>query len=346
MIKFAHPEYLIYLIVLPLIAALAWFVWLRSLKRLKSYGDTASLNRMTGGRSRVKYWLRMGAYLAAVAALIIAYANPQIGTKYEEVKRTGIDLIVAIDVSNSMRAQDIKPSRIDAAKRELNTLIGNLKGDRIGIIVFAGSAYTQLPLTSDYSAARLLSDIIYTGSAPKEGTAIGSAIELARDSFKKEEGKYKAMVIITDGENHEDDPVAEAEKAEEDGIVIHTIGMGSEEGGPIPIIQNGQVVDYKKDREGNTVVTRLDATVLQKIADATGGTFTRASNAQDNLGMVFKEIEKMEKKDFGSKEFTAHEDRFQYLLALGILLLIAELVLSEKRNKFLSRFAVFAAGKE
>jgi len=346
MIKFAHPEYLIYLIVLPLIAALAWFVWLRSLKRLKSYGDTASLNRMTGGRSRVKYWLRIGAYLAAVAALIIAYANPQIGTKYEEVKRTGIDLIVAIDVSNSMRAQDIKPSRIDAAKRELNTLIGNLKGDRIGIIVFAGSAYTQLPLTSDYSAARLLSDIIYTGSAPKEGTAIGSAIELARDSFKKEEGKYKAMVIITDGENHEDDPVAEAEKAEEDGIVIHTIGMGSEEGGPIPIIQNGQVVDYKKDREGNTVVTRLDATVLQKIADATGGTFTRASNAQDNLGMVFKEIEKMEKKDFGSKEFTAHEDRFQYLLALGILLLIAELVLSEKRNKFLSRFAVFAAGKE
>jgi Ca-activated chloride channel homolog len=346
MIKFAHPEYLIYLLALPLVAALLVFLWMRAKKRMKTFADISSLNKMISGRSRVKFWLRGSIYLLALAMLIIGMANPQIGTKYEEVTRTGIDLIVAIDVSNSMLAQDIKPSRIDAAKRELNTLIGNLKGDRIGIIVFAGSAYTHLPLTSDYSAAQLLSDVIYTGIAPKAGTSIASAIELARESFKNEDGKYKAMVIITDGENHEDNPFDVAEEAADEGITVHTIGMGSTEGAPIPTMRDGRVTGQKRDREGNTVITRLDADALQKIADATGGTFTRASNAQDNLGAVFTEIEKMEKKDFGSKEFTAHEDRFQFLLAAGILLLILELIISEKRNRFLSRFALFAGSQE
>lgn len=344
MIRFAHPEYLYALFVLPLLAALFWLVWWWGRRTLRRYGRTDTLLSMVHGRSRVKYWLRAGVWLLAVAALIVAWANPRIGTKYEEVTRSGIDLIVALDVSNSMLAQDITPSRIVMAKRELTSLIGNLKGDRIGIIVFSGDAYTQLPLTSDYSAATMLTDVIDVGSAPKPGTAIGSAIALARESFKNDEGRYKAMVIITDGENHEDDPIAEAKESADAGVVIHTIGMGSPEGAPIPVMRNGQVSGFKSDETGQTVLTRLDESTLAQIASATGGSFTRAANGRDNLAAVFDGIERMEKKEFGTRQFTDFEDRFQYLIALAIVLFVFELLIAETRNRFLSRFSIFAAG--
>jgi Ca-activated chloride channel family protein len=289
----------------------------------------------------VKFWLLSGLLLFAIAALIVAWANPLIGTKFEKVTRSGIDLIVAIDVSSSMNAEDIKPNRIRAAKREMQNLINNLQGDRIGIIVFSGNAYTQLPLTTDYSAALMLTDVITTGMAPTPGTAIGSAINLARESFEKEEGKYKAMVIITDGENHEDDPVEAAKEAADAGIVIHTIGMGSTEGAPIPVYVNGQARGFKKDENGDMVLSRLDVRTLREIAQATGGSFTQAVSGRDNLATVFGEIEKMEKKEFGTRQFTDFEDRFQYLVGLALLLLVAELLISEKRNRFLSRFSVF-----
>lgn len=346
MIKFAHPEYLIYIAVLPALAALFWLVWYLKRRSIKAYGVPASVVRMVPEHSRVKHWLRSGMLLFAAGAFIVALADPQIGTKFEEVRRTGIDLIVAIDVSSSMLAEDIKPSRILAAKREIGNCINNLKGDRIGIIVFSGDSYTQLPLTTDYSAALMLSDIINVGSAPRPGTAIGSAIELARKSFAKDQGKYKAMVIITDGENHEDDPIAAAKDAAAEGVVVHTIGMGSAEGAPIPITENGQTVGFKMDEGGTPILTKLDEATLRGIAEATGGTYTRAANGTDNLAAVFGEIEKMEKRDFGSKQFTEFEDRFQYPLGLGILLLLGELALSERRNRFLSRFAIFKATSE
>jgi len=343
MIRFAHPEYFVYLFSLPVLAFFFWYVWYIKLKKLGMFGMRTTVLRLVDGRSRVKYWLRASMLLAITASLIIAYANPQIGTKFEEVTRSGIDLIVAIDVSASMLAQDIKPNRITSAKRELTNLIDNLKGDRIGIVVFSGDAYTQLPLTSDYSAALMLNDIISVGSAPKPGTAIGSAIDKALESFAKEEGKYKAIIIITDGENHEDDPIAEAKKAASEGVIIHTIGMGSPEGAPIPLGSDDQTTGFKSDNEGHTVLTKLDEDPLEEIASITGGTYTRASNSRDNLSVVFKEIEKMEKKEFGTRQFTDYEDRFQYLVGFAILLLIAEVLTSEKRNRFLSRFKIFAS---
>lgn len=347
MIKFAHPEYFIYLLVLPVLAAGLWFAWWRKIRAVRGYGDPRSVYALVDRRSRIKYWLRGSLILLAVAALIVAYANPLIGTKFEEVSRSGIDLIVAIDVSASMRAEDIQPSRISAARKELQNLINNLKGDRIGIVVFSGEGYTQLPLTSDYSAALMLTDVIDAGMAPTPGTAIGAAIALARESFeKKEEGKFKAIVIITDGENHEDDPVAAASEAAEEGIVIHTIGMGSLEGAPIPEAAGGGQSSYKKSPEGELILSRLDAETLKKIAAATGGTFTQARSGRDNLATVFDEIERMEKKEFGTKQFTDYEDRFQYLILLGLILLITDLLLSETRNRFLSRFSIFAAQDE
>lgn len=342
MIKFAHPEYFVYLFLLPVLAAGFWYAWWRKSRAVRGYGDASSVHALVDGRSRVKFWLRGTLILLAVAALVVAYANPLIGTKFEEVSRSGIDLIVAIDVSASMRAEDIQPSRISAARKELQNLINNLKGDRIGIIVFSGDAYTQLPLTSDYSAALMLTDVIDAGMAPTPGTSIGSAIDLARASFEKEEGKYKAMVVITDGENHEDDPVTAAATAAEEGIVVHTIGMGSLEGAPIPVGDGGGPTQYKRDQGGEPVLSRLDAETLKNIAAATGGTFTQARSGRDNLATVFDGIERMEKKEFGTKQFTDHEDRFQYFILLGLILLIGELFLSETRNRFLSRFALFA----
>lgn len=343
MIKFAHPEYFVYFLLLPALAAGLWATWWLKRRALRRYGDTRSVLALVGQRSRVKYWLRGGIILLAVASIVLAYANPLVGTKFEEVTRSGIDMIVAVDVSASMRAEDIQPSRISAARKELQNLINNLKGDRIGIIVFSGDGYTQLPLTSDYSAALMLTDVIDAGMAPTPGTAIASAIALARESFEKEEGKYKAMVIITDGENHEDDPVAAAKEAAESGIVIHTIGMGSLEGAPIPQPSGGGQQAYKKDPDGSLILSRLDAETLKQIAAATGGTFTQARSGRDNLATVFDEIERMEKKEFGTKQFTDYEDRFQYPLLLALLLLVSELFLSETRNRFLSRFSIFAA---
>ncbi|MBN1447446.1 MAG: VWA domain-containing protein [Bacteroidetes bacterium] len=346
MIQFAHPEHLQYLFLLPLIALVLWGAWYLRNRSVRRYGLRSTVLRMVPARSRVKYWLRGSILLLAFASLIVAYANPKVGTKFEEVTRSGIDLIVAIDVSSSMLAEDIQPNRISAAKKELQNLINNLKGDRIGIIVFSGEAYTQLPLTSDYNAALMLTDVITTGIAPRPGTAIGSAIELARESFKKEEGKYKAMVIITDGENHEDDPVAVAKEAAPEGIVIHTIGMGSLEGAPIPVGSGDRRQGFKKDQDGNLVLTRLDDETLREIARITGGSFTQALSGRDNLATVFEQIERMEKKEFGTKQFTDFEDRFQYLLFLGLLLLVTELLISETRNRFLSRFSIFAPNEE
>jgi Ca-activated chloride channel homolog len=342
MIRFAHPEYLRLLFLLPVFAAAVWFVWRVKRGKMRAYGMLSSVFRLVDERSRVKYWLRSSILMLALASLMLAAANPQIGTKFEEVTRSGVDLIVAMDVSASMLAQDIKPNRITAAKRELSELIDQLKGDRIGLIIFAGDAYTQLPLTTDYGAAAMLSDIVTVGSAPRPGTAIGAAIQRATESFAKDEGKYKALIIITDGENHEDDAVGAAKEAAAKGVVIHTIGMGSPDGAPIPYGEGGEVSGFKTDQEGKTIMTRLDEKTLQDVASTANGVYIRASNTRNDLVAVFREIEKMEKKEFGSKQFTSYEDRFQYLVALAAALLIAELFLSEKRNRFLSRFAIFA----
>jgi Ca-activated chloride channel homolog len=346
MIKFAHPEYFSYFLLLPLLFGALWFAWYLRKNSIRSYGELRSVLALVDRRSRVKYWLRGGILILAFASLIAAWANPLVGSKYEEVTRSGIDLIVSVDVSASMHAEDIQPSRISAARKEVQNLINNLKGDRIGIVVFAGDAYTQLPLTSDYSAALMLSDVIDVGMAPRPGTAIESAIDLARASFEKEEGKYKAMVIITDGENHEDDPVSSAAAAANEGIVIHTIGMGSLEGAPIPEATARGRAAYKKQPDGSLVMTRLDVETLRDIAEVTGGTFTQALSGRDNLATVFEQIERMEKKEFGTRQFTDYEARFQYLILLALVLLISELFLSETRNRFLSRFSIFAVNDE
>ncbi|MDH7515669.1 MAG: VWA domain-containing protein, partial [Bacteroidota bacterium] len=323
MIRFAHPEYFVWFIALAVLALFYWFVWVKKQKQMKTIGDLKTVRKLVPERSRIRYVVRAVLVILAVGCLLLALAGPQVGTRYEEVKRSGIDLIVAVDVSASMLARDISPNRLEAARQQLRRLIERLQGDRIGIVVFSGEAYTQLPLTTDYGAAAMLAEIIDVESAPTPGTAVGKAIDLAVRSFSKSEGKNRAMILITDGENHEDDPLASAENAAENGVVIHTIGMGSPEGVPIPVGTN----EFKTDRDGNIVLTRLNEDILRDIAARTGGTYRRATNLQDDIAAVFSELEKLEKKEFAVKQFTSYEHRYQYPLAAAIILLLVEVLM-------------------
>jgi Ca-activated chloride channel family protein len=253
----------------------------------------------------------------------------------EEVKREGVDLMIAIDLSNSMLAEDIKPNRLERAKQAISKLIDNLKGDRIGLIVFAGEAYVQLPITTDYSAAKLFLSTINTNIVPTQGTEIGKAINLGLESFEIENGQNKAIIIITDGENHDEQAIENAEKANELGVFIHCLGMGLKKGGPIPIYnQYGIRTSYRKDKEGNTVVSKLNENLLSQIANAGNGTYVRANNSKSGLSKLFIEINKMEKKEIGTKIFTDYKDRFQIFISLALLLLILDLIILLRRNKW------------
>ena len=273
--------------------------------------------------------------------MIIGIVNPQSGTKLEEVKRKGADLMICLDVSNSMKAEDLKPNRLEKAKQSISKLVDKLEGDRIGIIVFGGEAYVQLPITTDYAAAKLFLESINTEMIPTQGTAIGAAIDLAVESFGKDEGKNKAILIITDGENHEDNAVKAAESAAEKGITIHAIGMGSVDGAPIPIYKNNVREGFRKDKEGNTVITKLDEKTLQEIATAGNGIFVRATNADAGLNYVLDAIGKLEKKEFESKMYSDYEDRFQWFIAAAFILLLIETFLTERKSKLYQQLNLF-----
>jgi Ca-activated chloride channel homolog len=341
MIRFAHTEYLYALIVLIALVMLYFFAIKLRNRDIGRFGNPTLLEKLMPGVSRYKRAIKYFIGFAALAFLILGIANPQIGTKMEEVKREGVDIIIALDVSNSMKAEDIKPNRLESAKQEITHMLDKFQNDRLGLIVFAGDSYLQLPLTTDYSAARLILSTIDVDIVPVPGTAIGSAIKLAMKSFAVGERKHKVIIIISDGENHEDDAVTAAKDANSDGVIVHTVGMGSPDGVPIPVYQDNVQSGFKKDQDGNTVVTKLDEQALRQIAEAGGGTYIRATNQLDELDAIFKEIQTMEKKEFGAKVFTDYEDRFQYFLGAALFLLLVEFFLSERKNRLLSKLKFF-----
>ncbi len=320
------------------------FYWLLNRWRKKSlaaYGDISIIQQLFPDVSKSKRIWKFILFTTAFSLVVMGIVNPQVGTKLEEVKRKGADLMICLDVSNSMKAEDLLPNRLEKAKQAISKLLNKLEGDRIGIIVFGGEAYVQLPITTDYSAAKLFLESINTDMIPTQGTAIGTAIDLAMESFGKDEGKNKAIVIITDGENHEDDAVKAAEAAAEKGITIHTIGMGSAEGAPIPVYKNNVREGFRKDNEGNTVVTKLDEPSLQGIAAAGNGIYVRASNSDAGLNSVLNAISKLEKKQFDSKMYSDYEDRFQWFIAAALLLLLIEVFLTERKSKIYQRLDLF-----
>jgi Ca-activated chloride channel family protein len=341
MFRFEHPEFLYALVVLPLILLLYFYRQSWRKKVRKRFGEVALVEKLIPNISKTKPVSKLILSLMGLCLIIIACANPQIGTRLEEVKREGVDIIIALDVSNSMKAQDIRPSRLERSKQAISRLIDQLQNDRIGMIVFAGQAYVQLPITSDYAAAKLFLGSIDTDIVPTQGTCIGCAIDLAVESYVGNDNKHKALIIITDGENHEEDAVESAKKAHAEGVVIHTIGMGSPEGAPIPIIRSNGQSDFLKDNEGHTVITKLETLTLERIAAEGKGQFIQASNGDDGLSTVLASISKMQKKSFGAKQFTDYEDRFQYFLAAGLLLLLIEFSITNKRSRIIQNMDLF-----
>jgi len=342
MLRFAHPEHLYALAVLPVMLIIYLFSRYRRKKSLQKFGENRLVDELTKTYSPLKQNIQFLLLFFAICLLIVAWANPQIGTRLEEVKRSGVDVIIALDISNSMKAEDIRPNRLERAKQSISRLIDKMENDRIGIVVFAGHAYVQLPITSDYSAAKLFLTSIDPDIIPTQGTAIGSAIELAMKSYVGQDNKHKALIIITDGENHEDDAVDAARKANEEGVIIHTVGFGSPDGSPIPVYRNGAQVDFIKDKDGNVVLTRLDELTLEKIAAEGKGQYRRATNSDDGLSDILDQIAGMEKKTFGTRQFTGFEDRFQYFLASALILLVLHSLFSKRKNRHLEKINLFS----
>jgi Ca-activated chloride channel family protein len=338
--RFANPEYLYLLLLLPVILIFWVLNRFRNKRALRKLGDAELVGKLMPDVSAARPLVKFLILSMAILFLIIILARPQFGSKMEEVKRQGVEVIIALDVSNSMLAEDIQPTRLERAKQAISRLVESLQNDKLGLIVFAGDAYTQIPVTTDYISAKMFLSTISPEIVPKQGTAIGSAIDLATSSFSQTKDKSRALIIITDGENHDDDPVARAREAAEKGIVIYTIGIGSAEGVPISVTSGGKR-DFLKDAQGNTVITKLDENILKEIAVAADGKYVRASNSNIGLDQIFSDIRKLKKQELEGTVYTEYNDQFQIFAALSLFLLLLEFIIMERKNRRLSNLRLF-----
>lgn len=345
MYQLENKYYLYALCLIPVFIIIYLLVVRWRKKALKAFGDPQVISRLFPDVSVSKRIWKFILYSIGFFFLVVGIVNPQIGTKMEEVKRKGADIMICLDVSNSMKAEDIQPNRLEKAKQAISKLVDKLEGDRLGIIVFAGQAYVQLPITTDYAAAKLFLESINTDMIPTQGTDVGQAIDLAIESFGKDEGKNKAIVIITDGENHEEDAIRATETAVEKNITVHTIGMGSENGGPIPIYKGDVQEGFRKDKDGNTIVTKLNEQALQEIAATGNGIYVRASSSDAGLNNIMDALDKLEKKQFESKMFSDYEDRFQWFIAAALLFFLTETFITERKSKLYQRLNLFGEKK-
>ena len=340
--KFAYPQYLYALLAVPVMIVMFIILSYWRKRKLKRFGDSRLLAILIPDLSKGWPIVRLILLMFGFIFLIFGIADPQIGSKLEEVKREGIDLVICLDVSNSMNAQDIKPSRLESSKRSIARLIDQLDGDRIGIVVFAGRAYVQLPITTDYSAARMFLTTINTNIVPTQGTAIAEAINTALNSFNFEDTHSKAIVIITDGEDHEGDAIKATQEAAEKGVRIFTIGMGLSEGAPIPTTDaRGNITGYRKDKSGNTIITKLDEVILQQIASIGNGMYVRANTSRAGLELIYDEINKMNKTEFDAKMFSDYEHQFQILLMFALFFILIELIVLERKGKLQRKIKLF-----
>jgi Ca-activated chloride channel family protein len=331
MIKYANPEYAWLFLLVPVVALMIWLTHRRKLRMMQLLVGNTSLHQhlFRGYSSALNRW-RYFLLLAALFFLVIAMVNPQIGTRTEQIKRKGVDVIVALDVSASMATRDLVPSRLDKAKYQVQSFIDLLQGDRIGLIAFAGLAHPQCPLTVDYAAAQLFLRQTTMEMMPVQGTAIGDAIRLAMKMFQSEEKKYKVLLIISDGEDLETDPLEAAIEAAEKGIIIHSVGVGTTRGAPVPVKSGSNTL--KKDKSGQIVVSKLIDKTLLEIADKTGGIYVNVQSGISGLEKIYAEISNMQKREFAGREFSEYEDRYQGFLLIAIVFLLISLALPMARK--------------
>lgn len=340
MFRFAHIEYLYLLILIPVLGLLMTVLLSQRKKALNRFGNPDVIGVLMPALSFSRPVLKSALVLIILASLVFGIARPQFGSKLREIKREGVEIIIALDVSNSMMAEDIKPNRLERAKQAIARMVDRLVNDKIGLIVFAGDAYTQIPITTDYVSAKLFLNTISTDIVPKQGTAIGSAIELAMRSFTQQEETSKALIIITDGENHEDDAIGAARLALEKGITVHTVGIGLPQGAPIPVYSGTQKT-YHMDSQGQTVISKLDEAMLRRIAAAGEGAYIRSTDSRVGLDKLFDEINKMEKIEMESKIYSDYDERFQYIFGISLFFLLLDFIVLERKNRWLSKIKLF-----
>ena len=343
MFRFEDPIYLYLLVLIPLLALVRFISYRNQKKRLRKFGDPALLKALMPDVSRfrpsVKFWILEG----ALALLIIMLARPQMGTKISHEKRVGIETIIAMDVSNSMRAEDIVPSRLDRSKMMVENLVDHFSNDKIGLIVFAGDAFVQLPITSDYVSAKMFLSSIDPSMIATQGTDIAAAIEMATHSFTQEEGIGKAIVVITDGEDHEGGAVEAAQAAKENGMRVYVLGVGSVNGAPVPIPGTG---DYMRDNTGNTVMSALNEDMCKQVAQAGGGAYIHVENNSAAQEQLDNELDKLAKKETSTTIYSEFDEQFQAFGVLAILLLILEICILDRRNPLLKGISLFGGKKK
>jgi Ca-activated chloride channel family protein len=337
MFRFEHPDYLYLLLLLPVLTGLFYFYMRSKKKALKRFGEMKLVRALMPDLDLRKQHIKFWTLLICTGLFVLIIAGPQFGTKLETVKKQGIEVMICLDVSNSMLSTDVSPTRLDKAKQILSRLVDNLKDDKIGLIVFAGEAYIQLPITSDYVSAKMFLSSINPSIVPTQGTAIGAAIQLALRSFTPNEQAGKTIVLITDGENHEDDAKGAIEVANKAGITINVLGVGSPQGSPIPT-GNG----YFKDKEGNMVLTKLNEAMCQEIATTGKGMYVRADNTNGALKALQKELDTMTKSEVENKIYSTYDEKYFIPAWILLGLLICEFFVMDRKNRVLSKIKLFS----
>ena len=326
---FAESGYLFLLLLIPVFIIVQAVVLRFRRKRLEKFGDEALVKELMPSYSRAKVWLRLSLFLLAFFFFVLGISRPQMGAILKEHKTRGAEVMIVLDVSNSMLAEDYSPNRLERAKLAISRVVDKLRDERIGLVVFAGNSFVQLPITTDYVSAKMFLGSISTESIPIQGTAIGDAISTALRSFSSQSDRSRAIIVITDGENHEDDPVAAASQAAEMGVRVFTIGVGSPEGKMIPF--EG---DYLRDKEGNPVVTRLDEAVLQDVAAAGKGLYVRSGNSEFGLNPIIEEIARMDDEEYNSIVFEEYDELYMYFFAMALFFFVLEMLIGERRSKY------------
>ena len=329
------------LLIIPVIVVvfLVLQIWKRHAR--KKFANDYLLKRLSPNRSTFKPILKLLVLCLAFASLTIAMVNPKIGTKLETIKRQGVDIVFAVDVSKSMLAEDVAPNRLEKSKQLVTQIINNLASDRVGIIAYAGKAFPQLPITTDYASAKMFLQSMNTDMLSSQGTAIDEAIQLAKTYYDDEEQTNRVLIIISDGEDHSNIATSVAEEASDEGIKIFTIGVGEAKGAPIPIKRNNIVLNYKKDNQGQTVITKLNEETLIDIAKEANGQYINGKNTAEVLETIRNILNNMDKKEFEAKQFAEYKDQFQWFLAFGIFFLLIDILLLERKTAWLNRLNLF-----
>lgn len=336
MFRFAHPQYFYLLLLIPVLAALYFWVWRDYRRRLSLFGDNALIRSLMPEAAPHKALVKYCLVTVAVAVLVFALAGPQVGSRLRKVKTEGVEIILAVDVSNSMLAEDFEPSRLARTKMAITKLVDGLTEDRIGLVVFAGDAFVQLPVTGDYVTAKNLVSHLSPDMVSSQGTAIGKALRAAGRSFSSQSDRSRVVIVISDGEDHDADAVDVARQMADKGIVVHTVGVGSPEGAPVSV--EGEML---RDSDGQIVVSRLNEKLLQDIAFATGGSYVHATGGSMGLDGIIRQVRDMDAQELVTDRFEEYSEQYRYLVAIALVIILIESCVLDRKNRMVERMTLF-----